>query len=231
MQTLRQGRRAAITPVGYLDAASQSRVLDYLYWTASSRISYRPQEELTPELLRLSLNIQVYTRDAFPLLARGVSENIREDVLRLNGQPMAANDFPGDVTAPRIVKVKQEHKTGRRSTLVVKLHDGNLTESQVDLTSLEFILDCINVDSQARSVTRSSRKLKRGLNAVFQRTKVKYRPAEPLSVGPHQVRVQVSDGAGNRVERTWTFIVAANNHDEDDVEPGDERCDTEPEDD
>jgi len=229
LATLGAGRRGTVQPSSELTHKEQREVLTFLYTAASGRMSYRPTAEQTTDLLRRSLNIQTFVNDAFPtLVGAQAAESMRHDVYKLQGQLDSYGGAPADQRAPRITKAKPEGNAGPRSDVVARLNDGDVSETQVNLTSLKVTLDGTDITSQLQLRSRTSRKVKPG--TPFQKIKVRYCPLQPLAAGSHVVVLNVSDLAGNPAEHSWSFSVNPKQHDHRDDETGDDRCDEEPDD-
>ena len=190
----------------------------------------RPDGESTPALVNGGLSLLTYVRDTFPeVLGSQASRDLRDEVLIANG--LLGIEFPADTFAPRITKVKPESNTGPRPHIRARLNDGSIAESQFDVQSYELSLDGVSVKGQTEVLSRTVRKAKAGkANKVFQKTKLRYRPAQPLSPGVHTAHLKVADLAGNVSERTWNFTVRTKDRDDQDDEGGDDRCDLEPDD-
>lgn len=227
LDRLRSGQKSSILPVSYLTAQRQQELLGWLYLLAAGRMSDQAQSD--KQLLRESINIQIFVIDALPaLFGSDATQTVREDILKLNGQREAANSFPADQFPPRISKAKPQGQVGPRSDIVVKLNDGDFTESQANVGALILQVDGIEVGRTVSAFTKTARKLKPG--KIFQKTKLRYRPLQPFGPGTHQVSLRIADLAGNQVEKTWSFEVRNQKKDDRDDEAGDDRCDREPDD-
>lgn len=219
LEAIRSGRRVPSRTLANLPQDTQQHILGGLYVTAAGRLARRPPPEANPQLTREALNLWSYARDAYPsIYGEELTRAIREEVIILTGSSGQA--IPPDHTAPRISKFKPEGKVGARSDIVVKLNDGDFTESQINLTSLRFVVDGTEVQNAVSVFTKTARKTKIG--KPFQKIKLRYSPNLPT--GPHTVQVTVADLTGNVVQKSWSFKTH-NGRDEKDDTSGDDRCD------
>ncbi len=222
---IRSGRRLPSRALANLPIETQRHILGGLYVEAAGRLARRPSPEAGPQLTQEAINVWTYARDAYPELYGGeVTRAIRQEIVLQSGQTGASTDS----TRPSITKIKPERRVGPRSDVVVKLNDGDFTQSQVDLSSLSLLVDGIEVKSAVSVFTKTARKAKPG--KAFMKTKLRYKAPQAFSAGSHTVLIKVSDLAGNATEKSWSFTVKSGDKDDRDDESGDDRCDGEPSD-
>ena len=92
-----------------------------------------------------------------------------------------------------------------------QLDDGDCHESQCALKSLRFTLD-------GRDLTAGLHRshfidLAGTTGAVYERIEMRSELVRPLTLGPHQVLVNVRDQRFNEAARGWSFLVVRNNPD------------------
>jgi hypothetical protein len=206
------GHVAGLEPVATLSSQEQRAILAELYSLASSRMTARPASEASPELLERALCIKLFLQTTFPReTTSGLSEAIRDLVLEKNGLLKQKSSFGVDSSPPRIVEVipGDRTSTGTQPFIKIVLNDGDIRESQIDLSSLELTVDGVDMRGLMQVDSHVDTHNVLGNNRVFQRLTIRVEPqVQPaLCAGPHHLLVAVSDVAGNRNQETAMFTV------------------------
>jgi hypothetical protein len=199
-------------PVATLSPQEQRAILAEFYSLASSRMTARPASEASPELLERALRIKLFLQATFPReTTPGLAEAIRDLVLEQNGLLQQKSSFGVDSSPPRIVQVipGDRTSTGTRPFIKIVMNDGDIRESQIDLSSLELTVDGEDMRGLMQVDSHVDTHNVLGNNRVFQRITLRVEPQEQpaLCAGPHHLLVAVSDVAGNRGQETVTFTV------------------------
>jgi hypothetical protein len=151
----------------------------------------------------------VFIRDKFPRFNwENVPSEIRDEVLRLRKGKMSTVGFPGDNTPPIIRPIAPHDglQIGEtRPKIEIELEDGDISQTQVNLSKLIFTLDGQDLTDVMK--VKSTINTSGQLGPTFEKLQLTYRPATPLSIGLHTVYVKAIDYGGHASEKTWRFYV------------------------
>lgn len=154
-----------------------------------------------------ALRIAVFVRENFPKVKCDVSDAIKEIVLDKKNLYDRTN-FPDDATPPAIrpIAPREDNTIGDTMPKIeVELSDGDISQYQVDLLSLEFTLD--GEDLTDKITARTTINTSGELGPEFEKLRIEYQPATALASGKHTVYVKVSDNGEQAAEKTWSFTV------------------------
>lgn len=166
--------------------------------------SMRPSDKLRYDD---SIKIYVFIRENFPDYRYNVTESIFENICEKKGIYKRSH-FPLDVYSPGIrpIAPHDELEIGEtRPKIEVELEDGDFSQSMVNLTKIIFTLDGRDLTKEMK--IKSTINTSGQLGVTFEKLRLSYRPATPLSQGWHTVYIKAIDNAKHPADKTWRFYV------------------------
>lgn len=164
--------------------------------------------DMTVQRLDDSLKLHMFVRIYFPRFVGSAKEIDAINTLVMRLKKVDTSNFPSDKTPPTIrpIAPRKDNSIGdTHPKIEVELEDGDISQTQVDLSKLIFTLD--GEDLTNKMTVSSQINTSGQLGPVFEKIRIEYRPTIALAPGEHSVYVKAANAKGQSSEKTWCFIV------------------------
>ena len=157
-----------------------------------------------------AFDVYLFLRNKFPCYScDNIEMEMRSLVLQSKG--LSIGEVAYTERIPPVIHLPENGDTNDRHTIHFLITDGDVSQSQVDLSNMVFTVNGTDVTRQMKvssKIDRSGHIDPKNPNKIpFERIRISYRPNKELSQGVHRVYVRVLDGTGNQTEKRWVINV------------------------